>query len=117
MSTTSRPGRTTRFLPGYPSVHCWLLWPLQPKSWTLAPSAVEAPVTSRHSPDWTPVTVPLELRFHCWLVCPLHGQMITGVPLVVPRPEASRHKVLPPVVIVSWLAEVRVQVWAARPLQ
>ena len=50
-----------------------------------------APVTSRHSPDCTPVTVPLALTFHCWLAWPLQGQTITFVPAVVPRPEASRH--------------------------
>src|ERR671937_437195 len=46
---------------GHPSVHCWLDWPLQVHSSTRAPLAVLAPVTSRHSPDWTPVIVPLEL--------------------------------------------------------
>src|SRR4051812_612301 len=88
MAVLSRP----RFR-GQPSVHCWLLWPLQVQSWTLVPLAVAAPETSRHSPDWTPVTEPFELTFHCWLVCPLQAQMIAGVPLVVPRPDASRHSV------------------------
>ena len=47
--------------------HCWLLPPLQVQSWTRAPSAVEAPLTSRHRPDWVPVMVPLQLTVHCWL--------------------------------------------------
>ena len=42
------------------------------------PLAVPAPLASRHSPDWTPVMVPLALTFHCWLVWPLQSQMIAG---------------------------------------
>ena len=57
----------------------------------LVPLAVPAPLASRHSPDCTPVMVPLALTFHCWLVWPLQSQMITAVPLAVPRPVASRH--------------------------
>src|SRR5579875_1200934 len=77
----------------YPSVHCWLLPPLQVHSSTRAPSAVEAPVTSRQSPDWAPVIVPLALKFHCWFAWPLHGQMIAFVPGLVPWALASRQKV------------------------
>jgi hypothetical protein len=57
----------------------------------LVPLAVAAPSASRHSPDWTPVMVPLELTFHCWLVWPLQSQIMTAVPLVVPWLLASRH--------------------------
>src|SRR5579859_5752568 len=74
-----------------PSVHCWLEPPLQVHSSTSAPLAVLAPVTSRHSPDCTPVMVPLELMFHCWLAPPLQVQISTLVPGVVWLPEASRH--------------------------
>src|SRR5437764_15324716 len=95
-------------------VHCWLLWPVQAQSSTRAPLAVEAPVTSRHSPDCTPVMVPLELTFHCWLVWPLQSQMITVVPLVVPFPLASRH-LLP--YTVSCLLDVDVQRWFVLPEQ
>src|SRR5579884_3524648 len=102
---------------GYPRFHCWLLPPLQVHSSTSAPSAVDAPVTSRQSPDCAPVMVPLELKFHCWLLWPLQGQMITFVPLVVPWPLASRQSVVPLLVTVSWFEEVRVQVWFACPLQ
>ena len=72
-------------------IHCWLLPPLQVHSSTRAPSAVDAPVTSRHSPDCAPVIVPLELKFHCWLACPLHDQtMITsGLPVIPPGPMPS----------------------------
>src|SRR3982751_5138269 len=78
---------------GLPCVHCWLGWPLQAHRMTLVPLAVPAPLASRHSPDCTPVMVPLALTFHCWLVWPLQSQMMTAVPLVVPRPLASRHLV------------------------
>src|SRR2546423_8228200 len=74
-----------------PRCHCWLEPPLQVHSWTRAPLAVEAPLTSRQSPDWTPVMVPLEFRFHCWLGWPLPDQMMTLVPLGVPLAFASRH--------------------------
>ena len=50
--------------------------------WILVPLAVPAPLASRQSPDWTPVMVPLALRFHCWLAWPLQSQMITAVPLL-----------------------------------
>src|SRR6185369_12205101 len=72
-------------------VHCWLVPPLQVQRMILVPLAVAAPLASTQSPDWTPVMVPLVLRFHCWLVWPLQSQMMTVVPLVVPRPLASRH--------------------------
>src|SRR3954471_18865249 len=101
----------------YPSFHCWLLPPLQVHNSTRAPSAVDPPVTSRQSPDWTPVIVPLELTVHCWLVPPLQAQMIALVPAVVPLPLASRHIVVPPTLTVSSLALVWVQVWLAPPLQ
>lgn len=52
----------------HPSLHRWLLPPLQVHSWARVPSAPAAPVTSRHRPDWTPVIVPLEFSVHCWLV-------------------------------------------------
>src|SRR5689334_16582441 len=51
----------------HPSAHCWLPPPVQVQSWTLVPLAVPAPETSRHSPDWTPVMVPLAFTVHCWL--------------------------------------------------
>src|SRR6476469_8461127 len=74
-----------------PWCHCWLPWPLQDQRISLVPLAVPAALASRHSPDCTPVMVPLSLMFHCWLVWPLQSQMITVVPLVVPCPLASRH--------------------------
>src|ERR1700738_4402344 len=80
--TAARDGRR-RSLGSYPRVHCWLLPPLQVHSSTRAPLAVEAPVTSRQSPDCTPVTVPFGLRFHCWLAPPLQVQVSTFVPAVV----------------------------------
>src|SRR5690242_8768880 len=67
----------------YPRVHCWLDWPLHVHSSMRAPLAVLAPVTSRHSPDCTPVMVPLELSCHCWFAPPLHDQISTFVPGVV----------------------------------
>src|SRR6185437_601363 len=97
----------------HPRVHCWLLPPLQDHSSTSAPLAVDAPVTSRQRPDWTPVMVPLALRFHCWLVWPLQDQMMALVPL----PLASRHMVVPLTVTESAPVEVCVQVWFAAPLQ
>jgi hypothetical protein len=57
----------------------------------LVPLVVPAALASRHSPECTPVMVPLVLTFHCWLFWPLQSQMITVVPLLVPRPLASRH--------------------------
>src|SRR5579884_3266591 len=109
--------RVFRLRRAYPRVHCWLLPPLQAHSSTRAPLAVDAPVTSRHRPDWAPVMVPLELKFHCWLDWPLHDQMMTFVPLVVPWPLASRHIVVPLMVTDSAPEEVCVQVWLAPPLQ
>src|SRR5689334_7726894 len=58
---------------------------------SLVPFAVPALLASRHSPDWTPVMVPLALMVHCWLVPLWQSQMMTWVPLVVPWPLASRH--------------------------
>src|SRR5689334_15532370 len=78
-------------LGGVPWVHCWLAWPLQAHRMIRVPLAVPAALASTHSPDWTPVMVPLSLTFHCWLGWPLQSQMMTAVPLVVPRPLASRH--------------------------
>src|SRR4029078_3597097 len=72
-------------------LHCWLPPPVQAHSWILVPLAVPAPLASRHSPDWTPVMVPLAFTFHCWLVPPWQSQMIAAVPLLVPAPKASRH--------------------------
>ena len=69
-----------------------------------------APVTSRQSPDCTPVMVPLELMFQRWLDWPLQDQVITLVPFVVPWPLASRHRVVPLIVAVSSPEELCVQV-------
>src|SRR4051812_587369 len=69
-----------------PRLHRWLLPPLQDHSSTGALSAVEAPVTSRHSPDRTAVTVPSGLMVHCWLAWPLQDQTTTLVPGLVPWP-------------------------------
>jgi hypothetical protein len=66
--------------------HCWLLWPWQAQRMIFVPFAVPAPLTSRHSPDWTPVIVPLALTFHCWFGWPLQSQTMTAVPLAVPCP-------------------------------
>ena len=90
-----------------------MLPPLQAQSSTSAPSAVEAPVTSKHRPDWLPVTVPLELTVHCWLVPPLQVHRMALVPLVVPLLLASKHRVLPPTVTVSSFVELCVQAWFA----
>src|SRR5687767_573606 len=81
---------------------------------SLVPFAVAAPFASRQSPDCTPATVPLALRFHCWLVPPWQSQMVTWVPLLVPAPLASRH-LLP----YTWscLPEVYVQRCMAPPQQ
>src|SRR5665647_1842988 len=72
-------------------VHCWLAPPLHAQRMIFVPFAVAPPVASRHSPDCTPVMVPLALRFHCWLAVPWQSQMIAVVPLLVPSPFASRH--------------------------
>jgi hypothetical protein len=71
-------------------VHRWLLPPLQVHSSTRVPLAVPAPMASRQSPDWTPVTTPLGLTSHCWLGWPLQDQTMTLVPGLVPAPLASR---------------------------
>src|SRR5690348_14593032 len=42
-------------------LHCWLEPPQQLYSWIFVPLAVLALAASRHSPDWTPLMVPLEL--------------------------------------------------------
>src|SRR5688572_2893014 len=81
---------------------------------SLVPFAVPAALASRHSPDWTPVMVPLALMFHCWLAWPLQSQMITAVPLVVPCPLASRHLVP---YTCNCLLAVEVHRWLAWPLQ
>src|SRR5690349_236180 len=70
-------------LGGVMPVHFWLLPPLQVQISTAVPLAVAAPVTSRHSPDSTPTTVPSGLSRHCWLVAPVQVQIWTRVPLVV----------------------------------
>src|SRR5215471_10062948 len=72
-------------------VHCWLLCPLHVHRMSLVPFTVPLLLASRHSPDCTPVIVPLALTVHCWLAWPLQSQMITAVPLVVPWLFASRH--------------------------
>src|SRR5438876_1027880 len=79
-----------------------LLPPWQVHSSTWVPLAVAAPVTSRQSPDWTPVIVPSVLSCHCWFEPPLQSQITTFVPAVVPLLLASRH--LPSTW--SWLALV-----------
>src|SRR3954447_19680407 len=81
------PRRTRRQL----RVHFWLAPPVHVQSSTSVPLAVASPVTSRHSPDCTPVTVPSALRFHCWLAPPVQSQITTLVPGAVPLPSASRH--------------------------
>lgn len=96
------------------AVHFWLPTPPQACSWIFVPLAVAAPTASRHSPDRTPVIVPLVLMSHCWLVPPLQSQMTTAVPLVVPLFLASRH--LSPWIFSS-LPAVWVQRWLAWPLQ
>jgi hypothetical protein len=75
----------------YARVQCWFDPPLQVQMSTRVPLAVPAPVTSRHSPDPTPVMVPLLLRVHCWLVPPLQSQMSTLLPGEVAAPATSRH--------------------------
>ena len=57
---------------------------------TLVPFAVAAPLTSRHSPDWTFVSVPLLLTFHFWLSAPVQLAMIAFAPC--PVPEVSRQR-------------------------
>src|SRR5581483_1388175 len=71
--------------------HCWLLPPLQSHISILAPFVVDAPVTSRHSPDWTPTMVPSALNRHCWLVPPVQSQMTAVAPRVVAPPNTSMH--------------------------
>src|SRR3954467_170214 len=70
--------------------HCWFAPPWHAQRFTFVPLAVPAPLASRHSPDCTPVMVPLALTFHCWLAWPLQDHTITWVPLLVPAPLASR---------------------------
>jgi hypothetical protein len=74
-------------------VHFWLEPPLQVQISTAEPLAVPAPVTSRHSPDPTPTTVPSEFTRHCWLTPPLQVQISTRVPAAVLFPGTSRHLV------------------------
>src|SRR4051812_22384654 len=95
-------------------LHCSFVPPVQDHSWIFVPLAVAEAVASRHSPDWTPVTVPLVLRFHCWFVCPLQSQITAAVPLLVPWPLASRHLV--PYTI-NCLFAVYVQRWLVPPWQ
>src|SRR5660397_77290 len=81
-------------------VHCWLAPPLHAQRMIFVPFAVAPPVASRHSPDCTPVMVPLALRFHCWLAVyvqccgepPVQSHNCTWVPLVVVPLGTSTHR-------------------------
>ena len=53
------------------TVHFWFAPPVQSHSWSLAPSAVELPVTSRHLPRAR--IVPSEPTVHCWAAVPLQS--------------------------------------------
>src|SRR5882757_11267271 len=75
----------------YARVQCWLDPPVQVQMSARVPLAVPPPVTSRQSPDPTPVMVPLLLRVHCWFVPPVQGQMSTVLPGEVAAPVTSRH--------------------------
>src|SRR4051794_15592131 len=66
-----------------PRIHCWLLPPLQVQISTAVPLAVPAPLTSRHSPDPTPVIVPSAFARHCWPVPPLQVRIRARVPAEV----------------------------------
>src|SRR3954447_8494880 len=87
----SMVGTDLRIGMGQVRVHRWFAAPLHVQISTAAPLPVAAPVTSRHSPDCTPTTVPSELTRHCWLVPPLHVQISTRVPAAVARPGTPRH--------------------------
>src|SRR5688572_1048244 len=78
---------------------------------TAVPLAVAAPLTSRHSPDWTLLIVPLVLTVHCWLVPPVQSQIRTTVPAGA-LAGASRH--LPS----DWKVwPLSAHCWLAPPLQ
>src|SRR5256886_10238465 len=99
--------------------HCWLAPPLQVHSSTATPStlpaAVSPPVTSRHRPDCTPVTVPSGFSRHCWFGPPLQVHSSTLVPGAVWLPKASTYWVPPKTR--SSPAAVGVQRWFAPLLQ
>src|SRR5689334_10835759 len=78
-----RPGEGVRGPDQLRRLQRWLAPPLQAQRLSLVPLAVALPGTSRHSPDCTPVMVPLALTFHCWFGCPLQSQITTWVPLAV----------------------------------
>src|SRR5690606_41416505 len=79
-----------------PSFQRWLAPPLQVHRITAVPSAVAAPSTSRHRPDWRPVTVPSGLSSQRWLAPPWHSHRIAAVPSLTPLSSASRHLRVPP---------------------
>ncbi len=101
--------------PSPPVDHRWLACPLQSHSPTSVPLAVPAPMTSTHSPDWTPVMLPSPLSLNCWLAPPLQFQITSRVPAAVWLSNASRQRVPPRVR--SSPAPVNSHCWLAPPLQ
>src|SRR5258707_545628 len=81
----------------------------------VAPSAVEAPDTLRHSPDATPTSVPPGVTVHCWSVAPLHGSICT--PTFRPVVEAVPCKQSPDAPPTTAPSDRRVQSSLAVPLQ
>src|SRR3954451_17836515 len=71
--------------------HFWLFWPLQSQMITAAPSAVPAPLTSRHLPPYTRSS-PVPVEVHRWLGCPLQSQICACAPLACEAPLTSRQR-------------------------
>jgi len=53
------------------TAHFWFGPPAQSHNWTVEPSAVPLPVTSRHLPSAR--IVPSEPTVHCWAAVPLQS--------------------------------------------
>src|SRR6266508_360092 len=76
----------------------WLAEPLQ-VFWTMGvPLVVEAPLTSRHFPLWTAVSVHVlpapAVSRHCWFGRPVEVHWITWAPSTVDAPETSALRLL-----------------------
>ena len=80
---TTRRGRMREKRQEAVRVHCWLAPPLQVYCSMSPPSAVEAPVTSRHLPNAR--TVPSAAIVQLWAPVPLQVYSWTAVPLAVPE--------------------------------
>jgi hypothetical protein len=92
----------------------WFEAPSQGQITRSVPFVVPLAFASRHLPDASPTTVPLEPTIHCWLLLPLQSLMSTAAASAVELPTTSRHLVSN---TVSWFVFVEVQLWLLPPLQ